>query len=185
MTILGTETGENGRCIYTGCRMTASSTRARGWHRLQPVRAERKHDASSTRRKRDRNAKNNVKITRNNAAKSSAFDCSDAAYVLNLIELRGDRVRNSEKHLPVPVNSNRLAVWGGHSWLQPPFRQLLDFPHPAPHLHRTRTCRLAHSETLGSFFQTGARSDPGVSPRRIPEHPFRRKSLVPVARRNS
>jgi hypothetical protein len=102
--------------------MTASwsSGSARWWHRLQPVRVQREHDASYTRAKRGHNAKNDVRITRNNAGFCGSRAESAAAYALYLRELREDRGAESEKSYPVLVNK-LLAVWGGQSWPQPPF----------------------------------------------------------------
>jgi hypothetical protein len=78
----------------------------RWWHRLQPVRVQREHDASDTRAKRGHNAKSNASLTRSNAGFCRSRVESRAAYVLVFKELRPDRERNQKNKAPVLVNRN-------------------------------------------------------------------------------
>jgi hypothetical protein len=78
---------------------------ARWWHRLQPVRVQREQNASDTRAKRGRNAKNNARITRTNAGRWHRLQPVRAAYALYFRELLPDRERNSENYYPALVNS--------------------------------------------------------------------------------
>jgi hypothetical protein len=66
--------------------------------RLQPMRVKRKQNASDTRAKRGHNAKNNARITRNNAGEWHKFQPVRAAYALYFRELLPDRERNSENY---------------------------------------------------------------------------------------
>jgi hypothetical protein len=87
------------RCVQLGW--------ARWWHRLQPVRVQRQHNASDTRAKRGHNAKNNVRITRNNAGVCGSIVESGATYGLYFRELR-DQERDLEKKcLPSRVSKVR------------------------------------------------------------------------------
>ena len=61
-------------------------------------RVQRENNASYTRAKRGHNAKNNAKITRNNAGICGPRVESGAAYVLYFRELRPDREWNLENH---------------------------------------------------------------------------------------
>jgi hypothetical protein len=85
------------RCVQSGW--------ARRWHRLQPVRVQREQDASDTRAKRGHNAKNNARITRNNAERWHRLQPVRAAYAFYFRNLLPDRERNSKNYHPLLVNS--------------------------------------------------------------------------------
>jgi hypothetical protein len=79
-------------------------------HRLHPVRAQREHDASYTRAKRGHNAKNNVRITRNNAVVRGSIGAIGSGLGVVFRGVIPDRERNLEKQRPVLVNSARSGA---------------------------------------------------------------------------
>jgi hypothetical protein len=94
------------------CTYSAPPLRA-GMQRLQPVRGQRKHNASDTRAKRGHNAKSNASLTRTNAGFCGSTVESGAAYVLVFKDLRPDRERNQKNKAPVLVNKCGAANPGG------------------------------------------------------------------------
>jgi hypothetical protein len=104
--------------------------------------------------KREHDAKNNARITRNNAGVRGARVESRAAYVLYLRELHPDRERNQKNHLPLLVNK-LVNSYHPLQVANPGPSRLLGGTHFHPHGHPSGTLD-GRPSGAAKFGQSGA-----------------------------